>query len=182
MIGSAARAYSPPMRQMLAVGIPVAALATMILLAPDRGERPPEPRRAPAAFPVAEPPPPPPEVEAVAAPPPAERPRPTGPVADRVDALAAELALDDAQRRAYHALLETYALRFDALHRATDWTRAGSRLQFAADHRKLQEEFDLLVVRLLTPEQARTYAGLPEWDRSADLGSVALELEASRRR
>lgn len=171
---------------MLTLALPIAALAGMLILAAARTDRRPPPRIAPAAPPRAELPAAPPAPAAVTPPPPVERPRPeratTGPVAERVEALVAELALDDAQRNSYRGLLETYALRFDALHRATDWTRAGSRLQFAADHRKLQEEFDLLVVRLLTPEQAEHYASLPEWDRSADLGSVALELHASRRK
>lgn len=174
------------MKHLLLLALPIAAIAGMLILAAARTDRRPPPRIEAAAPPRAELPLAAPAAPTVELPPPAEPPRPdrkkSGPVAERVEALVAELALDDAQRNSYRGLLETYALRFDALHRATDWTRAGSRLQFAADHRKLQEEFDLLVVRLLTPEQAEIYAGLPDWDRSADLGSVALELHASRRK
>jgi hypothetical protein len=167
---------------MIFLAVPLASIAGLILLAAGRrnepGREPLPPRREPAAAVTPDPGP-------VAAPAPAEKPRPEkvpGPLAEKIEGLGTELGLDEAQRSAYRNLLETYALRFDALHRATDWTRAGSRLQFASDHRRLQEEFDLLVVRLLTPAQAELYAGLPEWTRSADLGSVALELQASRRR
>lgn len=170
------------MRQLLILAIPAAAIAALILLAEHRREERPA---VPAEVPRAESPTAPPEAAEPLPAAPTDRPRserPPGPVAEKVEAVGMELAMDDAQRRSYRGLLEAYAVRFDGLHRATDWTRAGPRLQFAADHRRLQEEFDLLVVRLLTSEQARAYAGLPEWERSADLGSVALEIEASRRR
>src|SRR5262245_27429089 len=93
-----------------------------------------------------------------------------GPYGDynyRMNLLSKRLNFTDQQKQQYYTLLSTYSSRIEEMRNGLDRNNPEVYDAYREKKKQVQEEFERLVVQNLTPEQAKTFQGLPFSHRSA---------------